>query len=94
MKDKRLSWENPNQNYKLTLVKRRSERRYRTLQLAKTLRVQLMAFKRLGVATFNSEILLKISELEGNADYQDDAEFSDAKKFVNRMKRELTKLEK
>jgi hypothetical protein len=94
MNDKRLPWENPNQNYKLTLVKRRSERRYRTLQLAKTLRIQLTAFKRLGVATFNSEILLKISELEGNADCLDDAEFSDIKKLVNRMKRELTKLEK
>ena len=65
-------WENPQQDYKVTLAKRRSERRYRSLQLAKTLEILLTKFKK----------------------YIDDGDFSSAKKFVAKMKRELKKLEK
>lgn len=39
-------WENPQQDYKVTLAKRRSERRYRSLQLAKTLEILLTKFKK------------------------------------------------
>ncbi|MGL5449411.1 MAG: hypothetical protein ACRDBN_03605 [Lactococcus cremoris] len=61
-------WENPQQDYKVTLAKRRSERRYRSLQLAKTLKILLTEFKKYDVNKFNSEILDWIEELRNNAD--------------------------
>ena len=94
MNDKHLPWENPEQDYKKTLAKRRSERRYRSIQLAKTLRVSLTRFKNLSVAEFNSEILNWIDVLEKDAEYLEDTEFAEAKKFVTKMKRQLTNLEK
>lgn len=87
-------WENPQQDYKVTLAKRRSERRYRSLQLAKTLEILLTKFKKYNVNIFNSEILDWIEELRNSAEYIDDGDFSSAKKFVAKMKRELKKLEK
>lgn len=78
----------------MTLAKRRSERRYRSLQLAKTLEILLTKFKKYNVNKFNSEILDWIEELRNNAEYIDDEDFSSAKKFVSKMKRELKKLEK
>ena len=78
----------------MTLAKRRSERRYRSLQLAKTLEILLTKFKKYNVNKFNSEILDWIEELRNNAEYIDDEDFSSAKKFVAKMKRELKKLEK
>lgn len=87
-------WKNPQQDYKVTLAKRRSERRYRSLQLAKTLEILLTKFKKYNVNKFNSEILDWIEELRNNAEYIDDEDFSSAKKFVAKMKRELKKLEK
>ncbi|MGM9886811.1 MAG: hypothetical protein ACI31W_06165 [Lactococcus sp.] len=94
MKEKLLPWENPNQDYRRTLIKRHSERRYRTLQMAKTLRIMLTKFKTLNIERYNSEIITKISFLEGNSDVLDDEDFSEAKKFVSKMKRNLTKAEK
>ncbi|MFC4651713.1 hypothetical protein ACFO26_02190 [Lactococcus nasutitermitis] len=91
MSEHRLPWENPQQNYNITLAKRRSERRYRTLQLAKTLRVLLTDFKSLKVEKFNAEIVNQIEQLEKNADFIDEEEFSAAKKYVSKMKRELGK---
>lgn len=58
------SWENPEQDYAQILAKRRSERRYRSLQLAKTLKILLTKFKSLNVEKFNSEILQWIENLE------------------------------
>jgi len=87
-------WENPEQDYAQILAKRRSERRYRSLQLAKTLKILLTKFKSLNVEKFNSEILQWIENLESNAEYIDDEDFSSAKKFVSGMQRELKKLEK
>lgn len=74
-------WENPQQDYKVTLAKRRSERRYRSLQLAKTLEILLTKFKKYNVNIFNSEILDWIEELRNNAEYIDDGDFSSAKKI-------------
>ncbi|MDD0124237.1 hypothetical protein PSZ46_23520, partial [Shigella flexneri] len=56
--------------------KRRSERRYRSLQLAKTLEILLTKFKKYNVNIFNSEILDWIEELRNNAEYIDDGDFS------------------
>lgn len=94
MKEKLLPWENPNPDYRRTLIKRHSVRRYRTLQLAKTLRIMLTKFKTLNIEHYNSEIITQISFLEGNSDVLDDEDFSEAKKFVSKMKRNLTKAEK
>ena len=93
MKNKLLPWENPDQNYHRSLAKRQSERRYRVLQLAKTLRLMLTRFKILGVEDFNSEIVGKIDSLEKDAGYLDDEEFQEAKKYVTKLKRQLEKLE-
>ena len=41
MTQKLHPWENPEQDYARTLAKRRSERRYRSLQLVKTLKILL-----------------------------------------------------
>ncbi len=87
-------WENPQQDYKVTLAKRRSERRYRSLQLVKTLKILLTEFKKYDVNNFNSEILSWIDLLEDAVEYVDDEDFKSAKKFVSRMQRELKKLEK
>ena len=87
-------WENPQQDYKMTLAKRRSERRYRSIQLEKTLKILLREFKKYDVNKFNSEILDWIEELRNNAEFIDAEDFSSAKKFVAKMKRELKKLEK
>lgn len=87
-------WENPQQDYKMTLAKRRSERRYRSIQLEKTLKILLTEFKKYDVNKFNSEILDWIEELRNNAEFIDAEDFSSAKKFVAKMKRELKKLEK
>ena len=54
-------WENPQQDYKVTLAKRRSERRYRSLQLAKTLEILLTKFKKYNVNKFNS-VLVSFSQ--------------------------------
>lgn len=45
MTQKLHPWENPEQDYARTLAKRRSERRYRSLQLVKTLKILLTEFK-------------------------------------------------
>jgi len=91
MKEKLLPWENPDQNYHRTLAKRRSERRYRALQLAKTLRIMLTRFKTLGIADYQSEILEMIDNLEKDAGYLDDEEFGEAKKMVTRFQKLLDK---
>ena len=44
MTQKLHPWENPEQDYARTLAKRRSERRYRSLQLVKTLKILLTEF--------------------------------------------------
>ena len=94
MPDKNLPWENPDQNYKKTLIKRRGERRYRVLQLAKTLRFSLTRFKRLEIDDYNAEILEWIGQMEdGSAGDFDDVDFSDAKKFTNKIVKMLDKLE-
>lgn len=94
MTQKLHPWENPEQDYARTLVKRRSERRYRSLQLVKTLKILLTEFKKYDVNNFNSEILSWIDLLEDAVEYVDDEDFKSAKKFVSRMQRELKKLEK
>ncbi|MGV8958686.1 hypothetical protein [Lactococcus lactis] len=76
------------------MAKRRSERRYRSLQLVKTLKILLTEFKKYDVNNFNSEILSWIDLLEDAVEYVDDEDFKSAKKFVSRMQRELKKLEK
>ena len=59
-------WENPQQDYKVTLAKRRSERRYRSLQLAKALEILLTKFKkynliqRFWIGLKSSETMLNI----------------------------------
>lgn len=94
MTQKLHPWENPEQDYERTLAKRRSERRYRSLQLVKTLKILLTEFKKYDVNNFNSEILSWIDLLEDAVEYVDDEDFKSAKKFVSRMQRELKKLEK
>ncbi len=94
MTQKLHPWENPEQDYARTLAKRRSERRYRSLQLVKTLKILLTEFKKYDVNNFNSEILSWIDLLEDAVEYVDDEDFKSAKKFVSRMQRELKKLEK
>ncbi|WP_276869973.1 hypothetical protein [Lactococcus taiwanensis] len=94
MVEQHSPWENPQQDYKLILAKRRLERRYRSLQLAKTLKILLTKFKKLGVDNRNAEILGWVDQLENDAEYLDDEDFAAAKKFVSRMQKELTKLEK
>lgn len=94
MTQKLHPWENPEQDYPRTLAKRRSERRYRSLQLVKTLKILLTEFKKYDVNNFNSEILSWIDLLEDAVEYVDDEDFKSAKKFVSRMQRELKKLEK
>ena len=94
MTQKLHRWENPEQDYARTLAKRRSERRYRSLQLVKTLKILLTEFKKYDVNNFNSEILSWIDLLEDAVEYVDDEDFKSAKKFVSRMQRELKKLEK
>lgn len=94
MTQKLHPWENPEQDYARTLPKRRSERRYRSLQLVKTLKILLTEFKKYDVNNFNSEILSWIDLLEDAVEYVDDEDFKSAKKFVSRMQRELKKLEK
>ncbi|WP_054639683.1 hypothetical protein [Lactococcus fujiensis] len=79
MTEKQFPWENPEQNYNRTLAKRRSERRYRTRQLAKTLRVSLSRLKALGIRDYNSEIVERIETLERDADFIDDIDFFVAK---------------
>ncbi|WP_282675117.1 hypothetical protein [Lactococcus lactis] len=54
MTQKLHPWENPEQDYARTLAKRRSERRYRSLQLVKTLKILLTEFKKYDVNNFNS----------------------------------------
>ncbi|WP_260314574.1 hypothetical protein [Lactococcus lactis] len=76
------------------MAKRRSERRYRSLQLVKTLKILLTEFKKYDANNFNSEILSWIDLLEDAVEYVDDEDFKSAKKFVSRMQRELKKLEK
>ena len=61
MTQKLHPWENPEQDYARTLAKRRSERRYRSLQLVKTLKILLTEFKKYDVNNFNSEILSSVS---------------------------------
>jgi len=90
MAERHSPWENPQQDYKLILAKRRSERRYRSLQLAKTLKILLTKFKKLGVDNRNAEMLDWIDQLENDAEYLDDEDFAAAKKFVSRMQKELT----
>ncbi|KST94766.1 hypothetical protein [Lactococcus lactis] len=94
MTQKLHPWENPEQDYAQILAKRRSERRYRSLQLVKTLKILLTEFKKYDVNNFNSEILSWIDLLEDAVEYVDDEDFKSAKKFVSRMQRELKKLEK
>ncbi|MBU5242048.1 hypothetical protein [Lactococcus lactis] len=94
MTQKLHPWENPEQDYARNLAKRRSERRYRSLQLVKTLKILLTEFKKYDVNNFNSEILSWIDLLEDAVEYVDDEDFKSAKKFVSRMQRELKKLEK
>lgn len=94
MTQKLHPWENLEQDYAQTLAKRRSERRYRSLQLVKTLKILLTEFKKYDVNNFNSEILSWIDLLEDAVEYVDDEDFKSAKKFVSRMQRELKKLEK
>lgn len=91
--DKHLPWENPNQDYRKTLIKRRSERLYRVLQLAKTLRVSLTRLKALGVDDYNIEILNWISQMEdGSAGDFDDEDFAQAKRFTNQIVKLLEKM--
>ncbi len=52
MTQKLHPWENPEQDYARTLAKRRSERRYRSLQLVKTLKILLTEFKKLRCEQF------------------------------------------
>ncbi|MCL2112458.1 MAG: hypothetical protein FWH31_00760 [Streptococcaceae bacterium] len=94
MTEQHLPWENPNQDYKRTLMKRRSERRYRVLQLTKTLRVSLTRLKLLGIDEYNVEILTWIEQMEdGSAADFDDEEFTKAKRFTKRIVKLLEKIE-
>lgn len=94
MTEQHLPWENPEQNYRKTLIQRRSERRYRVLQLSKTLRVSLTRLKQLEIDRYNSEILTWIEQMEdGSAGDFDDEEFAQAKKFTKSILKKIEKLE-
>ena len=58
MTQKLHPWENPEQDYARTLAKRRSERRYRSLQLVKTLKILLTESLYRPVSTFSSHQFL------------------------------------
>ncbi len=94
MTEQHLPWENPEQNYRKTLIQRRSERRYRVLQLSKTLRVSLTRLKQLEIDRYNSEILTWIEQMEdGSAGDFDDEDFAQAKKFTKSILKKIEKLE-
>jgi hypothetical protein len=94
MTEQHLPWENPEQNYRKTLIQRRSERRYRVLQLSKTLRVSLTRLKQLEIDRYNAEILTWIEQMEdGSAGDFDDEDFAQAKKFTKSILKKIEKLE-
>ncbi|MDR0299194.1 MAG: hypothetical protein LBI13_03820 [Streptococcaceae bacterium] len=85
---KNLLWEiDKSQNYEETLKRRRSERRYRALQLVKTLKI--LSTKELSMPF--KEIHDWIEKLEIDSEYLTDEDFSAAKKYVTKLQKEYEK---